>query len=164
MMAMLRNIIPVFAVLQAFVIETAAANRPWKPRITVEAAEGIGRYRPELDPDVLKRFNQAYKEGEESFGKGLYKKARAALAGAIELRPNHVGARVLHAKTLLTLGYLNRNISMIKEARSDMGRAQEIAPNDILIKGMVELLDGLLKKMQESSRKTVRKRSRQTGS
>jgi tetratricopeptide (TPR) repeat protein len=154
---MTRSILLLCVITQTFAAKIAGANRPWKPNITVEAAEGIGRRRQDLGPDANKLFTEAYHLGEELLEIGRYEQARAALAQAIKMRPNHVATRLLHARTLLTLGYLEWNISMIKEARSDMLHAQKIEPKNVLVNGMVELLDGLLKRMRDTSSKAIRK-------
>jgi hypothetical protein len=93
---------------------------------------------------------------EARYAIGRYRQARRLLAQAIGLNPDHVGARILHARVLLTLGYLTWNLPMIRQARGDIRHAQGIDPKNENLQRMVELLDGLLKRMNAAGPGTAR--------
>lgn len=157
---MLNPRLMIVAFVLVLVSGPASARRPWQPRATVEAAECIGRRKPEIDPKVARRFDKLYLRAGEMFRAGSYRRARKLLDIAIGLNPDHVGARMLHARVLLTLGYLTWNLPMIQEARADIRHAQAIDPKNPSLQSMVELLDGLLRRMQAASRKAPRKTPR----
>ena len=137
----------------------AGAGQPWKPGISIQATERIGNNLHKIDPQTLKQFVESYKQGRSLLAQGRYRDARPALARATQLNPDHVEARLTHARILLALGYLNWKLPLIVQAEKEIQHAIRIAPNDQRLSLVAYLLDGLLDRMK-STRKYKKKKKK----
>ena len=134
----------------------SSAGQPWKPGISIRAADLIGNKIHQLDPQTLRQFTNSYNQGLTFLAQGRYRDARTELARATQLNPDHVEARLTHVRILLTLGYLSWDRPLIVLAEKDIQHAIRIAPSDRRLHLVAFLLDGLLKRMN-STRKYKKK-------
>jgi hypothetical protein len=131
--------------------------RPWKPSIYPPAGEAVGERRPDLNEKTHRLFTDAYRQGTLLLSQGHYHAALSALAKAVHLNPDHVGARQQHARALVTLGYLTWNRSLVKKAQADVRHALGIQPEDQDLRQLSRLIDGLLGRMKVSKSKRTRR-------
>ncbi|HUU00565.1 MAG TPA: tetratricopeptide repeat protein [Myxococcota bacterium] len=130
------------------------AGRPWKASVSVPATEGLGRRLLQLDAKTMKRFREIFGRGSLLLSRGRYREAAKALGQAIELYPDHLGARIARVRTLMVLGYLSWNAELIRTAIGDIRRAEERSPQNRQVRFLSRLLDGLLTRMRVYKKKT----------
>ena len=137
----------------------AQASSPWKPQVTVEAFERPGGIRLRLRPKVLERFKDAWRKGRRLLDLGQYRMAQPLLQRATRLNPDHVGARLAHARTLLTLGYLHWNRALIRKASDDVRHALWLRPAESGLIQLAALLEHLQRRMKRVPSRKAKKRS-----
>jgi tetratricopeptide (TPR) repeat protein len=116
--------------------------------VSVPAAEGSGRRLVQLDQKTMKCFRESYGRGSLLLSRGRYREAAKAFGRAIELYPDHLGARIARVKTLLALGYLSWDARLIRTAIDDIRRAKELSPKNRQVRFLSGLLEGLLMRMR----------------
>jgi tetratricopeptide (TPR) repeat protein len=146
----LRRISIVVALLWPGQASLASAGQPWKPGISIQAADRIGNKIHQLDPQTLRQFAKSYEQGLSFLAQGRYRDARTQIARATQLNPDHVEARLTHVRILLTLGYLSWDRPLIKLAEKDIQHAIRIAPSDQRLRLVAYLLEGLLERMNST--------------
>lgn len=124
------------------------AGRPWRPSISVPATERLGRRQVRLDAKKMKQFHEIYGHGERLLARGRYREAAQALKKAIEIYPDHLGARIAHVRSLLAIGYLSWNPELIHAAIEDIRHAGQLAPHNRQVRVLARLLDSLTVRMQ----------------
>ena len=90
------------------------------PLYWLDSALQAAEYAAAIDPQCAEAYNAL---GAAYFGKGWYRRARAALARALELNPNDATARG-------RLALLDQNVGDLAGAWQNSRRALEIDPND----------------------------------
>jgi cytochrome c-type biogenesis protein CcmH/NrfG len=147
----------VFSVLMVG-MPTAQAQKDWQPKISVQEGEAIGVADRLKQKKIRLRFNKLFFKGRRLLSQGSYQRARRAFSKAVELLPEHAGARIGYARTLLTIGYLTWNREMIYESAVNINKAKQLSPDDIEVAHIVELLDGLKRRMRKPAKVFKRKK------